>query len=68
MAFLDSEADLPLWFPLPLPEDLLAGSYVQFWGEDSPPEAHPGPAGFIIHNWFGPFLLASPSRFLRGRC
>jgi len=68
MAFHDSDTEVLLWCPQLLPEDLLLGSYVQLSGEDSPPEAHPGPAGFIIHNWFGPFLLASPSRFLRGRC
>ena len=24
--------------------------------------------GFIIQDWFGPFLLGPASRFLRGRC
>jgi len=27
-----------------------------------------GPRGYIIRNWFGPFLLGPDSRFLRGRC
>ncbi len=68
MAFFGGEADLLVWSPQPIPEDLLTGSSIQLLGEELPPEVYPEPAGFIIQNWFGPFLLAPPSRFLRGRC
>jgi len=68
MAFLDHDAGLPLWLPQPVPEDALTGSSIQLVMEESPPEAPSGPTGYIIRNWFGPFLLASPSRLLRGRC
>ncbi len=67
MAFQDPDGGPPFWLPLSLPEDVFEGS-VRLILDESPPEAPPGPTGFIIHNWFGPFLLASPTRFLRGRC
>jgi hypothetical protein len=69
MAFLGGEADLPVWFPQPVPEDLLAGASIRLLVEEWAACAHPGdPAGFIILDWFGPFLLGPSSRLLRGRC
>lgn len=62
--------------------ELVAGAWVREVGESldtwlvsGPGDGDPGepsgddsPRGFIIRNWFGPFLLGPASRYLRGRC
>jgi hypothetical protein len=68
MAFLDDDADLPLCIPQPAPQVLPAGGPPRLLGEDLPREDRSEPAGIITRDWFGPFLFASPTRFLRGRC
>lgn len=72
MAYLDREDYSPVWLPESLPADLLAGSYITLLGGAAEPEANASDAeptcGFIIRDWFGPFLFSPPSRFLRGRC
>jgi hypothetical protein len=72
MAYLGNEEHIPLWLSESLPEDVLTGSLIQFLGMVSEPAAEssePEPScGFIIRDWFGPFLLSPPSRYLRGRC
>jgi hypothetical protein len=34
-------------------------------GLNPPPEPN---FGFIVQDWFGPFLLSPPARFLQGHC
>jgi hypothetical protein len=72
MAYIGKEDCFPLWLPESLPEDILVGSYITLTGAD-PGKAAPSPdsepsCGFIIQDWFGPFLLSPPSRSLRGQC
>ncbi len=74
MAYFDEDEFFPVWLPGSLPEDLGSGSALALLGID----AEAGDAGFdphreslhgyIVHDWFGPFLLSPPSKFLRGRC
>jgi hypothetical protein len=72
MAYVGKEEYLPVWLPGSLPQDVLAGSCITLLGAEEESEAvssDPEPTcGFIIRDWFGPFLLSPPSRFLRGRC
>ena len=73
MAYLDRDDYIPVWLPQWLPEDVLEEIYFGIMaGANRPaPETpdEPEPAnGFIIHGWFGPFLLSPPTRFARGRC
>ena len=70
MAYIGKEDYFPLWLPESLPPDALAGSSIQLLGEEEEQEttASESSRGFIIQDWFGPFLLGPPTRFLRGRC
>lgn len=70
MAYIGKDDYSPLWLPESIPADTLAGSIVQLLGEEEEAETlAPEPSrGFIIHDWFGPFLLGPATRFLRGRC
>ena len=70
MAYIGKEEYLAFWLPESLPVDALAGDSIQLlWGEEDPEPMAPEPSrGFIIEDWFGPFLLGPPTRFLRGRC
>ena len=70
MAYIGKEEYLAFWLPENLPVDALAGNSIQLLGGEEEPEpmaAEPS-RGFIIEDWFGPFLLGPPTRFLRGRC
>jgi len=73
MAYLGSDAYQAAWVVSTLKEDTLAETSVLLMGEaeSQEDEGHPAPEpsrGFIIQDWFGPFLLGPASRFLRGRC
>jgi hypothetical protein len=70
MAYIGKEDYSPLWLPEAIPTDTLTGSSIQLLGEEEEAEAlAPEPSrGFIIQDWFGPFLLGPATRFLRGRC
>jgi len=70
MAYIGKEEYLPMWLPDDLPADVLANSGIQLLGgeEESEPTAAEPSRGYIIQDWFGPFLLGPPTRFLRGRC
>jgi hypothetical protein len=72
MAFIGKDEYFPLWLPEALSEDLINWSSVTLWGTPEEPEtaaADPEPScGFIVHDWFGPFLLSPSSRSLRGQC
>jgi len=71
MAYLGSDRDLVAWacggWVEESPEDTwLVGGPGGDPGAEAPEED--SPQGFIIRNWFGPFLLGPASRYLRGRC
>ncbi len=70
MAYLDLDEPYPLWLAEMLGPDSLRLASMQLL-EESPETSSAeaaGPRGFIIRNWFGPFLLGPASSFLRGRC
>jgi hypothetical protein len=70
MAYIGKEEYMPLWWPEDLPADALTNSGIQLLGGEEEPEpmASEPSRGYIIQDWFGPFLLGPPTRFLRGRC
>ena len=73
MAYIGGNGYLAVWTTSTLKEDKLAESCVLLLGETGEQEeegdlaAEPS-RGFIIQDWFGPFLLGPATRFLRGRC
>ena len=70
IAYLDQDELYPVWLADTIGPHELGEECVQLLDED--PESGlpaPGaPRGFIIRDWFGPFLLGPVSPFLRGRC
>jgi hypothetical protein len=74
MAYIGVDGYLAVWLPGPLQEDILSESYIHLLGGGDHPQGEEGGAeqdqsrGFIIQDWFGPFLLGPTSHFLRGRC
>ncbi len=72
MAYIGDEHYLSVWWPGPLPEEVLAGNYLDFPGLEPSGDGFEPPAeplfGYIIQDWFGPFLLSPPSRCSPGRC
>jgi hypothetical protein len=71
MAYIGKEEHAPVWLPESLPEEILVESSIELFHAEADGEA-PRPAephlGFIVQDWFGPFLLSPPTRFLRGQC
>jgi len=73
MAFIGKDEGFPLWLPEAVTDELLNGSSISLLGA-SEEEKETLPAdpelsyGYIVQDWFGPFLLSPSSRFLRGRC
>jgi hypothetical protein len=73
MAYIGNDWYLAAWAAGTLAGDNLSQTSVLLLGEsveqgeqeslDSEPTR-----GFIIQDWFGPFLLGPASRFVRGRC
>ena len=72
MAYIGKEAPDPVWLPESLPEEILAESFIELLntGADGGNASEPEEPnfGFIVRDWFGPYLLSPPTRFLRGRC
>jgi hypothetical protein len=72
MAYIGEEAPAPVWLPESLPEEILAESFIEILNTEADGEnvSEPGEPsfGFIVRDWFGPYLLSPPTRFLRGRC
>ena len=60
----------PVWLPESLPEEILAESFIELLNTEADGDnaTEPGEPnfGFIVRDWFGPYLLSPPSRFLRG--
>lgn len=74
MAHIGNDWYLAAWTDTVLTGEKLSETSVLLLGEQEgepgePGSTGPGPAqGFIIRDWFGPFLLGPVSRFVRGRC
>jgi hypothetical protein len=72
MAYIGIEDQVPIWLPESLPKEILAESFIELLNVEAQvegdPEADTSNFGFIVHDWFGPYLLSPPTRFLRGRC
>jgi hypothetical protein len=72
MAYIGKEEFKPIWLPESLPEEVLAESFIELINSETGLETAPPPEepnyGFIVQDWFGPFLLSPPTRCLRGHC
>lgn len=72
MAYIGKDEPVPVWLPESLPEEILAESFIELLNIEADCEAASEPDessfGFIVRDWFGPYLLSPPTRFLRGRC
>ena len=72
MAYIGKDEPAPVWLPESLPEEILAESFIELLNTGVDDETASGPEesnfGFIVRDWFGPYLLSPPSHFLRGRC
>jgi hypothetical protein len=72
MAYVGKEEHFPIWLPESLPEEIVAESFFELVNVEANAEDTPHPEdpnfGFIVSDWFGPFLLSPPTRFLRGQC
>ena len=73
MAYLDKDEYIPVWLPSWLPAEVLEEVYLGCLAAadhaaEGAPEEPETADGFIIQDWFGPFLLSPSSRSLRGRC
>ncbi len=72
MAYIGNDDYTPIWLPESLPDEILSDSYIELFqaGMDPAginPRQEPN-FGFIVQDWFGPFLLSPPARFLQGHC
>ena len=72
MASFDRDEYFLVWLAEPLAADVLTGSHIHLMGTAEEPEAEvtdPEPScGYIVRDWFGPFLFGPASRHMRGRC
>ncbi len=72
MAYIGDDQFFSVWWPGPLPEDIQAGSFLDFtdpeMNADGPEPQPEALFGYIIQDWFGPFLLSPPSRGTPGQC
>jgi len=72
MAYIGKDEHAPVWLPESLPEEILSKSFIELLntGVDDGTASEPEESnfGFIVRDWFGPYLLSPPSHFLRGRC
>jgi|UniRef100_A0A7V6A5Z6 hypothetical protein len=73
MAYVGDDLYVAAWAAGPLTKDKLSQTAILLLeesadqGEQEGIETEPT-RGFIIQDWFGPFLLGPASRFVRGRC
>ncbi len=73
MAYIGDDFYLAAWATGTLMGDKLSQTSILLLeesadqGEQESIETEPT-RGFIIQDWFGPFLLGPTSRFVRGRC
>ncbi len=71
MAYYDRDEHILLWLVTALGNDVPTGS-IHLLGTAAEPEADvidpEASRGYIIRNWFGPFLFGPARRHQRGRC
>ena len=73
MAYIGDDGFFAAWAAGTLTGDKLSQTSVLLLGESADQGEQESMAteptrGFIIQDWFGPFLLGPASRFVRGRC
>ena len=73
MAYIGDDGFFAAWAAGTLTGDKLSQTSVLLLGESADQGVQESMApestrGFIIQDWFGPFLLGPASRFVRGRC
>jgi hypothetical protein len=73
MAYIGDDGFFAAWAAGTLTGDNLSQTSVLLLGESADQEEQESLAteptrGYIIQDWFGPFLLGPASRFVRGRC
>jgi hypothetical protein len=73
MAYIGKEEHFPIWLPESLPEEIVAENFFELLNaeaadEENPRQPEDSNFGFIVQDWFGPFLLSPPTRFLKGQC
>ena len=72
MAYVGKEEHFPIWLPESLPQEIVAESFFELLNVEADEETTSRPEdpnyGFIVRDWFGPYLLSPPTHFLRGRC
>jgi hypothetical protein len=72
MAYIGKDEHIPVWLPESLPEDILGESFIELLNVEAAVEDAVDPDesnfGFIVRDWFGPYLLSPATHFLRGRC
>ena len=72
MAYFDRDEDFLVWLAEPLPDEALTASSIYLPEtsknrETEVTEADPV-CGYIIQDWFGPFLFGPAARVMRGNC
>ena len=72
MAHVSKEEHFPIWLPETLPDEMVAESFFELLNSEVDEETTSRPEdpnfGFVVRDWFGPFLLSPPTRFLKGQC
>jgi len=72
MASFDRDDFFLVWLAEPLPDDVLTAGNIHLMetAEDRETDVtDPEPAcGYIIQDWFGPFLFGPSGRGMRGNC
>ncbi len=72
MAYIGNDEYSPVWLPESLPDEILMESSIELFHAGADPTGiNPRPEpnfGFIVQDWFGPFLLSPPARSLQGHC
>ena len=72
MAYLDRDEYILFWLASALGDEVPTGNPSHLMGTAAETEAAvidpESSRGYIIRDWFGPFLLGPSSRYLRGRC
>jgi len=72
MAYIGTDEHTPIWLPESLPGEILAESFIELLNIAADIVAASEPEepnfGFIVRDWFGPYLLSPPTRSVGGRC
>lgn len=72
MANASKEGQFPIWMPESLPQEMVVENFYELLNAQAEEEPTPNPEepnfGFIVRDWFGPYLLSPPTRFLKGQC